>query len=70
MIDALNFLHARAPLLAVPGNHEFDERRPAMLAGAINASRFPWLAANVRLNTGDAAADRRFLADTIVTVGG
>ncbi|HLL45686.1 MAG TPA: metallophosphoesterase, partial [Longimicrobiaceae bacterium] len=28
MIDALNFLHARAPLLAVPGNHEFDERRP------------------------------------------
>ncbi|MEW5929738.1 MAG: 5'-nucleotidase C-terminal domain-containing protein [Gemmatimonadota bacterium] len=70
MIDAMNFLHARAPLLAVPGNHEFDERRPAMLTGAINASRFPWLAANVRLNTGDAAADRRFLPDTIVTVGG
>jgi len=70
MIDALNFLHARAPLLAVPGNHEFDERRPAMLAGAINASRFPWLAANVRLSTGDAAADRRFIPDTVVTVGG
>lgn len=70
MVEAMNFLHARAPLLAVPGNHEFDERRPAMLAGAINASRFPWLAANVRLNTGDAAADRRLQADTIVTVGG
>ncbi|HEU0013047.1 MAG TPA: 5'-nucleotidase C-terminal domain-containing protein [Longimicrobium sp.] len=70
MIDALNFLHARAPLIAVPGNHEFDERRAGMFVGAINASRFPWLAANVRLNTGDAQADRRLGRDTVVTVGG
>ena len=70
MIDALNFLHERAPLLAVPGNHEFDERRPGMLVGAINASRFPWLASNLRLGTGDAAADRRIVPDTVMTVGG
>lgn len=70
MIDALNFVHARAPLIAVPGNHEFDERRPGMLANAINASRFPWLAANVRLNTGDAAADRRLGTDTVIESGG
>lgn len=70
MIDALNFLHARAPLLVVPGNHEFDERRPDMLAGAIRASRFPWLASNVRLNTGDAEADRRLGRDTVIHAGG
>jgi len=70
MIDALNFLHARAPMIAVPGNHEFDERRPGMLANAIKASRFPWLAANVRLNTGDAEADRRLGTDTVIESGG
>ena len=70
MIDALNFVHARAPLIAVAGNHEFDERRPQMLADAITASRFPWLAANVRLNTGNAAADRALGSDTIITSGG
>jgi len=69
MIDALNFIHARAPLIAVPGNHEFDERGAEMLAGAIAASRFPWLAANVRLNTGT-AADRALGSDTIVESGG
>ena len=70
MIDALNFLHARASLIAVPGNHEFDERRPGMLANAIRASRFPWLAGNVRLNTGDAEADRRLGADTVIESNG
>lgn len=70
MIDALNFLSARAPVIAVAGNHEFDERRPGMLANAIKASRFPWLAANVRLNTGDAEADRRLGRDTVIESGG
>lgn len=70
MIDALNFVHARAPVIAVPGNHEFDDRRPGMLANAITASRFSWLAANVRLNTGDEAADRRLGADTVIESGG
>jgi 2',3'-cyclic-nucleotide 2'-phosphodiesterase (5'-nucleotidase family) len=70
MIDALNFVHARAPMIAVAGNHEFDERRPEMLANAITASRFPWLAANVRLNTGNAAADRALGTDTVIQSGG
>ena len=55
MIDAMNFLHAKAPLITVPGNHEFDERSPTMLAEAITASRFPWLASNLRLTTGTGA---------------
>jgi len=66
MIDALNYLDAVAPVLFVPGNHEFDERRPAMLAAAIRASRFPWLAGNVALATGDSAADRRVGRDTVI----
>jgi 5'-nucleotidase len=70
MIDALNFLHARSPVVVVPGNHEFDSSRPAMLAGAIRNSRFPWLAANVRLSTGDPAVDRRLGRDTVITEGG
>ena len=70
MIDALNFVHARAPMIAVPGNHEFDDRRPEMLAGAITASRFPWLASNVRLGTGNAAADRALGGDTVIESGG
>lgn len=70
MVDALNFLHARAPLLAVPGNHEFDERSPGMVAGALKASRFPWLAGNLQLRTGDPVADRRLGRDTVLEVGG
>jgi 5'-nucleotidase/UDP-sugar diphosphatase len=70
MIDALNFVHARSSLIAVAGNHEFDERRPEMLAGALSASRFPWLAANVRLNTGNPAADRALGRDTVFESGG
>jgi 2',3'-cyclic-nucleotide 2'-phosphodiesterase (5'-nucleotidase family) len=70
MIDALNFIHARTPLIAIPGNHEFDSRRPEMLAEAIAASRFPWLAGNVRLATGNAAADRALGTDTVIESGG
>lgn len=69
MIDALNFIHARAPLIVVPGNHEFDERNSMMVAGAIATSRFPWLAANVRLSTGT-VADRALGTDTIIESGG
>ncbi|HET9983227.1 MAG TPA: 5'-nucleotidase C-terminal domain-containing protein [Longimicrobiales bacterium] len=69
MIDAMNLLDARAPLLAVPGNHEFDEKRPDMLAGAIAPSRFTWLGSNLALHTGDAAADARLRRDTILTAG-
>ncbi|HEX8697015.1 MAG TPA: 5'-nucleotidase C-terminal domain-containing protein [Longimicrobium sp.] len=71
MVDALNFLHARAPLVFVPGNHEFDERSDTMFAGAVRASRFPWLAGNLAVSTRDAAVDRAVGRDTvIVTAGG
>ncbi|MDB4950859.1 MAG: hypothetical protein JWM27_3508 [Gemmatimonadetes bacterium] len=70
MIAAMNFLATRAPLIAIPGNHEFDEKAPGMLAGALSASHFPWLAGNVAVHTGDAAADARMGRDTVVTWGG
>jgi 2',3'-cyclic-nucleotide 2'-phosphodiesterase (5'-nucleotidase family) len=70
MIDAMNFLAARAPLWAIPGNHEFDEKQPGMLAGALKASSFPWLAGNVAVHTGDAEADRHVGRDTVVAWGG
>jgi 5'-nucleotidase len=71
MVDALNFVHGVAPLLFVPGNHEFDERNPRMLREAISASRFPWLAGNVSLSSGDSVVDRRLGRDTVlVTASG
>ena len=66
MVDALNYLDGVAPVVFVPGNHEFDERRPAMVAGAIRASRFPWLAGDVTMATGDSVADRRVGKDTVI----
>ncbi|HEY0970916.1 MAG TPA: 5'-nucleotidase C-terminal domain-containing protein [Gemmatimonadales bacterium] len=70
MIDALDYLHERAPVLAVPGNHEFDERSPEMFAGAVRESAFGWLAANLQVATGDSAVDRRISADTLLDVNG
>ncbi|HSU13851.1 bifunctional metallophosphatase/5'-nucleotidase [Longimicrobium sp.] len=70
MIDALNYLAGVAPMVFVPGNHEFDERRPGMAAEAVKASRFPWLAGNVVFATGDTAADRRVGRDTVITTAG
>ncbi|HEU4561118.1 MAG TPA: 5'-nucleotidase C-terminal domain-containing protein [Longimicrobium sp.] len=66
MIAALNYLNASAPLLFVPGNHEFDERRQAAFVAAVKASRFPWMAGNLALNTGDSAVDRRVGRDTVL----
>ena len=57
MVDALNFLHAVAPLYAVAGNHEFDRRGPEQLVAALHASDFEWLGDNYSFDTGDAAAD-------------
>jgi 2',3'-cyclic-nucleotide 2'-phosphodiesterase (5'-nucleotidase family) len=48
MIDALNFLNSIAPVYAVPGNHEFDDPNPQMLADAIERSQFQWVASNLR----------------------
>lgn len=67
MIDALNFLDNAAPLVFVPGNHEFDERRDSMFVGAVKASRFPWLAGNLTLTTRDSAANRLVGRDTVIT---
>lgn len=63
MIDALNFLHGRAPLLAIPGNHEFDASDPAMLRNAVKASRFPWLAGNLTVTD---SATPRMGTDTLI----
>jgi 5'-nucleotidase len=70
MIDALNYLNASAPVVFVPGNHEFDERRPDAVRAAILESRFPWLAGNVAWQTGDGAADRRVGRDTVIVAPG
>jgi 2',3'-cyclic-nucleotide 2'-phosphodiesterase (5'-nucleotidase family) len=70
MVDALNYLNAAAPLLFVPGNHEFDERRQAAFVDAVKASRFPWLAGNLALATGDAAVDGRVRRDTLLLTRG
>ncbi len=65
MIEAFNFMHALAPLHVVPGNHEFDRRRPETIVRAIRSSEFAWLADNLRLVTGDqdvgAGLERRFV---------
>src|ERR1700745_2781520 len=70
MIAALNHLDRVAPLLSVPGNHEFDERRQAAFAGAVKASGFPWLAGNLALATGDARVDAGVGRDTVVVTRG
>lgn len=69
MIDALNFLHDRAPLLVVPGNHEFDDRRSTTVVNAVKASRFSWVVSNLVVQTRDSMVDRRFATDTIVAMG-
>lgn len=70
MVDALNAVAARAPLLVTAGNHEFDERTGATFARAVGASRFGWVLSNARVQTGDTIADRRLSRDTIVVAGG
>jgi 5'-nucleotidase len=57
MVDAMNFLNAVAPLYVTSGNHEFDRRGPEQLVAAVKDSEFAWLGDNIRLKTGDEAAD-------------
>lgn len=68
MVDALNYLHERAPVFIVPGNHEFDDERSQTFVNAVHASRFNWIGTNLRLRTGDAVADAAVRADTIVVL--
>ena len=69
MIEALNFLDDLAPMLVVPGNHEFDPRTPDSLINAVRQSRFDWLADNVVFKTGDAEVDAAFQKNVIMQVG-
>lgn len=67
MIDAMNFVHARAPMLVVPGNHEFDSSDPAMFRNAVRGSRFPWLAGNLTVTD---SATPPIGRDTVLAAGG
>ncbi len=69
MIEAMNFLHQLASMYVVPGNHEFDEKKPDMFAAAYKASRFTWLAANLKLATTDQQVDGKIAGHTIATMG-
>lgn len=59
MVEAMNFLDDLAPMYVVPGNHEFDRRTPDELIDRLLESRFDWIADNIRLDTGNAAADEK-----------
>ena len=70
MIDAMNFMHAVAPLYAVAGNHEFDPGGPEQLVAALHASDFEWLGDNYSFDTGDAAADAMLRSGFTFQAGG
>lgn len=69
MVDAFNFMHRLAPMFVVPGNHEFDRRGPEQLAAAMEGSEFTWLSANVTLDSGRPATDRRLADETLLSIG-
>jgi 2',3'-cyclic-nucleotide 2'-phosphodiesterase (5'-nucleotidase family) len=69
MVEAFNFLDALAPMLVVPGNHEFDPRTPDSLMRALAGSQFEWLGDNLQLATGDADADATMQNKYIFTAG-
>ena len=66
MIDALNYLHGAAPVVAVPGNHEFDRSGARAFVGAVTRSRFPWLAGNLTLSGDAAPVAGRVGRDTVI----
>ncbi len=70
MIEAFNYLDALAPLIVVPGNHEFDRRTPEAIVNAVRASNFTWLGDNYALRTGDPAVDARPQAGYVLEAGG
>jgi 5'-nucleotidase len=70
MIEALNYLADLAPLIVVPGNHEFDPRTADSLKQAVRDSRFEWLADNVTFDTGDAGIDASFRNHYVMETAG
>ena len=57
MVEAMNYIDDLAPMYIVPGNHEFDKRKPAALIDAMRNSRFDWLGDNWSLQTGQPDVD-------------
>lgn len=57
MVDALNALDGSeefdARFVATFGNHEFDDRDPAVLLDRLAQSRFSWVSSNVRFRASD-----------------
>lgn len=70
MIEAFNFMNSLAPMLVVPGNHEFDRRTPEAIISAIGTSEFEWLADNMRLATGRTDIDERLQSQYMTTIAG
>jgi len=70
MVEGMNFLHDLAPLIVVPGNHEFDSRRPDAIRNAIRQSRFEWVVDNLEMDTDDDEVDQRLRSEYIVEVEG
>ena len=65
MIHALNLLDGDASafdpsLVVVFGNHEFDDRDPALLLGRVAQSDFAWVSSNTRYRTVAAAPGEPF----------
>ena len=70
MVEAFNFMNGLAPIVAVPGNHEFDPRGAESLVAALRNSEFTWVADNLVLRTGDPIADSRLSRRLITDIGG
>ena len=70
MVEAFNFMNGLAPIVAVPGNHEFDPRGAESLVAALRNSEFTWVADNLVLRTGDPIADGRLSRRLVTDIGG
>ncbi|MBT8085421.1 MAG: 5'-nucleotidase C-terminal domain-containing protein [Woeseia sp.] len=70
MIEAFNFMDAIAPMVVVPGNHEFDRRSPDALIDAVNQSNIDWVGDNLRFMTGNQAVDQRMQHRYVMEAGG
>lgn len=70
MVEAFNYLDSLAPMIVVPGNHEFDPREAAPVVNAVRQSRFEWLGDNVRLETGQSDVDQALESTFTFTAGG
>lgn len=70
MIEAFNFMDALAPMIVVPGNHEFDGRSPDTVRTAIETSTFTWVGGNLELDTGNIVVDQALKPYHVLSIGG